>query len=626
MGLTVVLLLIPLLPFTYGIAPSINGARRWVNLTVLTVQPSELAKFTVVVWTAMLAAKKGDQIRTFQRGLLPFLTILAPVIALIFFEPNLSMALLVGLLAGVVLFAAGARIGHFLALGVVCAHSVRRRGDAPVPTRAVDHVSQSGERADRGSGSDQSLGIGAGRLFGLGSARGSKSRLPPYAYSDFIFSTIGEEWAPGHQRDPLLFATFVGGLPHRPTATDRFGQLLAVGLTGLIGSPRCCTSRTLALLPATGVTRLIHWGPSPSFARGDRVLMSSAEDERRGGRRRNEGVDCRGAPAGTSCRRWLAQALCAARSDYNHAVGAERGIEAQLLPRYPTVSIAAMEPSTSPLWAQHGLRSSRAGVARRRPVLDAELRLWSSHRRLRGRTDRVARARVACDRPRSRMRSGSRDPLAAGRARSAALDFRSASPPRSRRGPQVSPSATRFVHPRPAIGRPRCESWASIPATVRVVFGGSQGPGAERTLAGVLSRGLLPLANVVWGRDGSAAALAHARGRSCSGARFFDPMTTVYRAADLVVCRSGAYRGGALCWGKASVLVPLPSAASDHQSTPPAHSPMPAPPFCFQNETSRPTRSRLVTDLLGIPSVDSLRPTRGIGATLRQPARLRQKS
>src|SRR3989442_6863164 len=117
LGITVVLLLVPLLPFTHVITPTINGARRWVNLGVLTLQPSELAKFAVVVWCAMLAPKKGDQLRNFQLGVLPFVVILLPVIGLIFLEPHLSMALLVAILAGSVLFTAGARIGHFLALG-----------------------------------------------------------------------------------------------------------------------------------------------------------------------------------------------------------------------------------------------------------------------------------------------------------------------------------------------------------------------------------------------------------------------------------------------------------------------------------------------------------------------------
>src|SRR6266550_1018652 len=92
LAVVAVLLLLPLLPFTERIAPSINGARRWVNLGFVTVQPSELAKFAVVVWTAMLAAKKGERVRTFQYGLLPFIVVLAPLVALIFLEPNLAMA------------------------------------------------------------------------------------------------------------------------------------------------------------------------------------------------------------------------------------------------------------------------------------------------------------------------------------------------------------------------------------------------------------------------------------------------------------------------------------------------------------------------------------------------------
>src|SRR5256885_2281445 len=118
LAVAALLLLLPLLPFTYAVAPSINGARRWVNLGFVTVQPSELAKFAVVVWTAMLAAKKGERIRTFQYGLLPFIVVLAPLVALIFLEPNLSMALLVTLLAGVVLCGTVGWLGFRIAKSV----------------------------------------------------------------------------------------------------------------------------------------------------------------------------------------------------------------------------------------------------------------------------------------------------------------------------------------------------------------------------------------------------------------------------------------------------------------------------------------------------------------------------
>src|SRR5688572_3343823 len=161
-------LIIPLLPFTHGIAPTMNGARRWVNFGLVTVQPSELAKFGVVVWTAMLAAKKGEQIRTFKRGVLPFLVILFPLVGLIFLEPHLSMAVLVAVLAGVVLFTAGARVGHFLLLGVVAtpvlfgavasaqyrlARVLTFLNPGSAPSEATWQVHQS------------LVGIGAGRLF-----------------------------------------------------------------------------------------------------------------------------------------------------------------------------------------------------------------------------------------------------------------------------------------------------------------------------------------------------------------------------------------------------------------------------------------------------------------------------
>jgi len=273
LAVTALLLIIPLLPFTHAIAPTINGARRWVNLWVVSVQPSELAKFTVVLWTAMLAAKKGDQIRTFQRGLLPFVTILVPLLALIFLEPNLSMALLVGLLAGVVLFSAGARIGHFLAIGVVSvplmfgavasaqyrlARVVTFLNPGSAPSEATWQVHQS------------LVGIGSGRLLGVGLGQGQqKLGYLPYAYSDFIFSTIGEEWGfIGASVIFLLFGIFCWlGFRIARSAPDSFGQLLAVGLTGLIGiSAILHFGVTLALLPATGVTLpFISYGRSSLF-------------------------------------------------------------------------------------------------------------------------------------------------------------------------------------------------------------------------------------------------------------------------------------------------------------------------------------------------------------------------
>ena len=103
-----------------------------------------------------------------------------------------------------------------------------------------------------------------------------------------------------------------------------------------------------------------------------------------------------------------------------------------------------------------------------------------------------------------------------------------------------------------------------------LVFGGSQGARAiNYAVAGALERRLFDDVNVVWG-TGTAHAGALARyavpGRVLVRG-FFDPMALAYRAADLVVARAGAMTVAELCaWGKPSILVPLPTAAADHQT------------------------------------------------------------
>src|SRR2546426_12488705 len=188
----------------------------------------------------MLAAKKGEQIRTFQRGLLAFLVILRPLVGLIFLEPNLSMALLVAILAGTVLFTAGARIGHFLLVGV---------GAAPLAFGAVASAQYRLARVltflNPGSAPSEAtwqvhqslVGLGSGRLFGVGLGQGQqKLGYLPYAYSDFIFSTIGEEWGfPGVLALIVLFGTIAWlGFRFAESGGRPLVRLLAVGLTGMI--------------------------------------------------------------------------------------------------------------------------------------------------------------------------------------------------------------------------------------------------------------------------------------------------------------------------------------------------------------------------------------------------------
>jgi len=260
LGVALLLLLVPLLPFTMGIAPPINGARRWIQLGSFSFQPSELAKLAVVVWVAMLAAKKGEQVRTFRRGLLPAFVGVGPVVVLIFLEPNLSVAILTALLAGVVLFAAGARIGHFLLLGAAAVPLLYGAiANAQYRLSRVVSFLNSGVAPDEAASQvGQSLvGIGAGRLVGVGFGAGQqKLGYVPFAYSDFIFSTIGEEWGfLGVVMLALLFGAFIWiGARIARAAPDPFGQYVAAGLTAMIGIAALLhIGVNLAVIPATGI-------------------------------------------------------------------------------------------------------------------------------------------------------------------------------------------------------------------------------------------------------------------------------------------------------------------------------------------------------------------------------------
>jgi cell division protein FtsW len=184
------------------------------------------------------------------------------------------MALLVTLLAGVVVFSAGAKIGHFLLLAVGSAplvfgavataqYRIARvltfLNPGSAPTEATWQVTQS------------LIGIGAGQFRGVGIGQGQqKLGYLPYAYADFIFSTLAEEWGfVGVLALAIGFGAFIWiGFRIARSARDPFGQLLAAGLTALIGvSAVLHIGVNLAVLPATGITL-----PFVSYGRSSLVV------------------------------------------------------------------------------------------------------------------------------------------------------------------------------------------------------------------------------------------------------------------------------------------------------------------------------------------------------------------
>lgn len=278
LGATVLLLLLVVMPGTEAIAPRSNGARRWLLLGPVGVQPSELAKLAIIIWTAHLAVKKQDRLRSLSQGLAPFLLVWGLVAGLVLLQPDLSTATLIVLLAVLVAYAGGARPAHFIALGVAA---------LPFLWSQVTRVAYRAERitafmdpaadvSGLGYQLNQSLiALGSGGLFGMGFGRGQqKFGFLPEPHNDFILAMIGEEW--GFVGVAILTVLFVAfalvGYRVARGAADLFGSLLALGVTNLVVLQAFMhMAVNLALVPPTGLTL-----PFISYGRSSLIVSLAA--------------------------------------------------------------------------------------------------------------------------------------------------------------------------------------------------------------------------------------------------------------------------------------------------------------------------------------------------------------
>lgn len=265
---TWILLMILVVPGTEAIAPEINGARRWLRVGI-TIQPSELAKITVVVWTAMLAVRKREHFRSLSRGLLPFMAVWALLLVPIALEPDLSTACVVGLLGGLVVFAAGCRLSHVAFLGLLVAPFVWGQMQVAFRVqRLMAFLDPSSDPTGAGFQVRQSLvAIGSGGLTGRGFGEGrQKFGFLPEAHNDFIFAMMGEEW--GLLGVLLVLGMYLAivlvGFRIARRAPDLFGQLLAVGFSNLIALQALLHMAVgLGLVPPTGLALpLVSYGRS----------------------------------------------------------------------------------------------------------------------------------------------------------------------------------------------------------------------------------------------------------------------------------------------------------------------------------------------------------------------------
>ena len=244
-----------------GMGREVNGAVRWIGLGPLSLQPSEVIKIAMVIFLARILSHKPEQIRSFVKGLLPPLGLLALVAVLIMLQPDLGTTLAIAATTFMVLIAAGARWGHIAALGTGGIGLVVM-AIAAAPYRMKRILAFLDPWADPSGKGYQTihalLALGSGGLFGLGFGQSRQKFLYlPEGHTDFIYAIIGEELGLlGASVIVILFVIFVWrGYKTAISAPNPFACLLAVGITSMVGIQAGLNIGVVSgLLPVTGIT------------------------------------------------------------------------------------------------------------------------------------------------------------------------------------------------------------------------------------------------------------------------------------------------------------------------------------------------------------------------------------
>jgi cell division protein FtsW len=251
---------IVLLAGLFFFGKEINGARRWYSMGIVNFQPSELARIALIIYLAFTLSQKGEQIRKFREGLLTIIMLIVIVAALIFFQPDLSTSLMIVLVSVSMLFLAGARMMHLLAMGlpaiplaVFIMQTKNYQWERIIiwlkslfdPMAAFYQIRQS------------MIGLGRGGWAGVGIGESKqKFFFLPDSHTDFIFSIIGEEFG-FIGTSAVLFVFLIilyRGLRLARITRDPFGQLLAAGITLNIALYALINTAVVTnMVPATGL-------------------------------------------------------------------------------------------------------------------------------------------------------------------------------------------------------------------------------------------------------------------------------------------------------------------------------------------------------------------------------------
>ena len=239
---------------------SVNGARRWINIAGIQFQPSEIAKFTMILLFARLTLLFGPEAKKFRYGVLGFGAALMGILIPLALEKHLSAIMLMGMVAVVMMYVAGthpkwllAGAGAAVLFVVVYISFMGYAGD-----RVTAWLHPEEDPGDTGYQILQSLyAIGSGGVFGLGFGKSRQKYLYlPFQYNDYIFAVICEELGLlGALAIMALFAALIlRGYWIALRASDRFSTVLAAGLVTLVAVQTILNLCVVTnLLPSTGI-------------------------------------------------------------------------------------------------------------------------------------------------------------------------------------------------------------------------------------------------------------------------------------------------------------------------------------------------------------------------------------
>ena len=254
-GASIVLLLLVL-----AAGQEVNGARRWITIAGIQFQPSEVAKFTMIVLFARLTRRFGPEAKKFRFGVLGFGTALLGILVPLALEKHLSAILLMGMVAVVMMYVAGtnpkwplAGAGAAVVFVVIYISFMGYAGD-----RVTAWLHPEADPGDTGYQILQSLyAIGSGGVFGLGFGKSRQKYLYlPFQYNDYIFAICCEELGLlGALAIIALFAAMIfRGYWIALHGADRFSTVLASGLVTLIAVQTILNLCVVTnLLPSTGI-------------------------------------------------------------------------------------------------------------------------------------------------------------------------------------------------------------------------------------------------------------------------------------------------------------------------------------------------------------------------------------